>query len=857
MFSYDEIIGEGITNRKTQGFDDITVIHWVDDGKPRFAYMIDTMRGLTDGKPGFMSNLNTRGKYLKEVIKERTTSVHKAYISNEDSISRLLSHRPDIDGFVAGITDVKANFVLDSISTDALLKMSQKGHGEALFKLQEFTIKNSDHYNAIRISKGWGEDSAAWLKFVREETEEEVLDYIRYLQRQELRQTGAATRIGDEIDGVYKIFDKEGNLIVEEFPKATDKIPTKFVKSDKTVIELDVNRDVLTPKLTDIGPGQRKLTWSSLPDEFEIHGLKEQIENIQKEVSDALGLNRYNFYLFETPLAEMEDLQRQAGELFERKLADAGLTQGPSSQVSAYGLSNNYHPDDFENWMNSQACFASSRPYDHVCFIEDGGGKGKTVILSSETRKDYTDYVRHKFGEGAKGFADDIDRRYMEILKENLGEIIIGEYIEMAYSSKYAKTIKQYIHELYECIWEYQRLGKTLDEFSDISDETAIEVLNELKQQQGDLLDVISMLTNELHLIDYTWEIIYEPDGFVRQVLGYLDSLFSEALEGTLQPSKLTNKMSPTQEEIEDLKIHNLITFTDEYGEPVIINGKKAALKFDWNEVFENANNPLQQYGSEQNAYLLLPIYQQEIINKNSYKNYNEFEDENILLIDDHKSWSLSNIHMKLHVFKQNSLVDGNKQKNAWIEYLKVKGYSQDVINWIARGNHEYDLINSKLNEPIAKLSISIMLHEQNRLLNEFKVWLINMLREHDSIFEAWSQGSELNDIWNNFTFKKNGKIKANHDGCELTYDGLKKKQPVYMKFIDYATYSYLNETEDWSYISTMWSIGGYDSGMEEYVNKITIQGLGWIYSPDASPRRISKLSNWLIHNAFSVVGII
>ncbi|MCG3254726.1 MAG: hypothetical protein KAU62_01480 [Candidatus Heimdallarchaeota archaeon] len=172
-------------------------------------------------------------------------------------------------------------------------------------------------------------------------------------------------------------------------------------------------------------------------------------------------------------------------------------------------------------------------------------------------------------------------------------------------------------------------------------------------------------------------------------------------------------------------------------------------------------------------------------------------------------------------------------------------------------------------NSPITIETINTIAHEYNVILRDLEKWIVQELMIQETLqmngknsetflFSEWEQEElDMNTIWENMKFKKNGNIKAWYDGCELTYDGLKKKQRVHLAFIDFATYEYTNGTEDWSYMSEMWTIGGYSSGLEEYIGKLTQQGIHYIMRNELSAKKFVKMCQWLVRNVFSVVGII
>lgn len=141
-------------------------------------------------------------------------------------------------------------------------------------------------------------------------------------------------------------------------------------------------------------------------------------------------------------------------------------------------------------------------------------------------------------------------------------------------------------------------------------------------------------------------------------------------------------------------------------------------------------------------------------------------------------------------------------------------------------------------------------------LLYELKKWIVELLDNQDSIFERWDQSDlTLSEIWDNFKFKSNGVIKAWYDGCELTYDGLKKKNVVRLSFTNFVTFEYLDGTSDWSYTSLPWCLKGYSSKIESKIATIAQQGLR--YFKNVSDKKINKFYSWIVGNVFSIYGII
>ena len=136
------------------------------------------------------------------------------------------------------------------------------------------------------------------------------------------------------------------------------------------------------------------------------------------------------------------------------------------------------------------------------------------------------------------------------------------------------------------------------------------------------------------------------------------------------------------------------------------------------------------------------------------------------------------------------------------------------------------------------------------------RVCLIGRIRLRVNWNNRWLN-VRLRTIWDNLKFTRNGRIKAWHDDCELTYDGLKKKEVVHMTFIDFMIYEYLNETESWTYISEPYTPGGYGTKVEQYMGALTQQGMKYFSGELLDARKIGKLANWLVRNVFSIAGII
>lgn len=57
--------------------------------------------------------------------------------------------------------------------------------------------------------------------------------------------------------------------------------------------------------------------------------------------------------------------------------------------------------------------------------------------------------------------------------------------------------------------------------------------------------------------------------------------------------------------------------------------------------------------------------------------------------------------------------------------------------------------------------------------------------------------------------------------------------------------------------MSEMWTIGGYSSGLEQYVGELAVQGLRWMTQPEAATKKIAKLARWLVKNVFAITGIV
>jgi hypothetical protein len=257
------------------------------------------------------------------------------------------------------------------------------------------------------------------------------------------------------------------------------------------------------------------------------------------------------------------------------------------------------------------------------------------------------------------------------------------------------------------------------------------------------------------------------------------------------------------------------------------------------------------------------------------FKNDNqELEYEEETLAEDDYGWSEENLQIQTKYFYQERTIDTHKQKQAWLIYLQAKGYSDEILNWISNSNNKYNVLNDD-NTRGAKLATNAISHEYKILLRQFNNWIISILNEEkkvenselgrEEIFLVWEQCSlSKSELLKNFRFtpwlrrgKINGHIQAWHDNCDSTPDGLKLKKEVYLSFVDYVTFDYLNETSDWSYISETWNIEGYQSEMEQYINQLTSEGVNWIFSPSAQVKTTGRISRWLLSNVFSIIGVL
>lgn len=274
----------------------------------------------------------------------------------------------------------------------------------------------------------------------------------------------------------------------------------------------------------------------------------------------------------------------------------------------------------------------------------------------------------------------------------------------------------------------------------------------------------------------------------------------------------------------------------------------------------------MRKYG-DLGLYLLLPPSRTITKSSNQFTDETSSEDDynytyGSELSEGQDGWSMENIIMETHYFKQDSIVDTLKQRKAWVKYLEDNGYSPSITDYIYRHELKIDPLRPNNIEVKAASAINAIGHEYNRILRDFELWIISLLQNDLEFFTPWRASNlDYEDIKANFKFtnwrnKIKGTIKAWHDGCSLSPDGLKIKEPVYLSFIDFISYKYQNETSDWSYISQYWTIGGYSSELEEKIGTITQEGMKWILGPEATPKRIGKIGAWMINNVFSICGI-
>lgn len=327
-------------------------------------------------------------------------------------------------------------------------------------------------------------------------------------------------------------------------------------------------------------------------------------------------------------------------------------------------------------------------------------------------------------------------------------------------------------------------------------------------------------------------------------------------------PDQVNNKIDiQVQNTFETInhQYYGLIVFRDGYGTNVKLDNERVGIVFSWDELLNKPDNPIRNYvgGNSIGDYLLMNPFTTEFSSSNPVIDWALLEgvsqydpDPDIQNEFDLASqWSLDNVELASSLFSR------PEQRIAWKMYLNNKGYSEKVISFIDN-QKQFDVLHPENNDCDAVSAFNAIGHEYNMLLFEFKKWIVDLLNNHDYIFKKWDESNlELSDIWENFKFKGNGKIKAWYDGCELTYDGLKQKQVVSLAFTDFVSFEYLNGTTDWSYTSMPWSINGYNSNIESKMAQITQEGLRHFATGDV--KNANKFYGWIVGNVFSICGII
>jgi hypothetical protein len=297
--------------------------------------------------------------------------------------------------------------------------------------------------------------------------------------------------------------------------------------------------------------------------------------------------------------------------------------------------------------------------------------------------------------------------------------------------------------------------------------------------------------------------------------------------------------------------------------------------------MLERTDSPLNTIGREKAMFLLLnPFAETKFKTENpiieSFGGYTQMsigEDgepqRNVIDpigLRNELAWNIEKIEVKTMVFDQSYTYNYVRQKDAWADYLRAKGYSSEIIRWVHLGRHEYYPLSKEKNDDITALAINIIGHEYDSLMRELKLWIIEQLHQQQTgkitgIFENWEYSSATpNDVWRNFKFRNwrgkiTGRIKAWHDGLELNPDGLKIKQEVYLNFRDYAVIKYKNGTTEIVWANEHWTLPGYTSSLEEKIGQITIEGIRWFLSPDADEKIKIKIADWLIPNVFCIIG--
>jgi len=632
-------------------------------------------------------------------------------------------------------------------------------------------------------------------------------------------------------------------------------MPVRFVTPADGIStpSLNIDQKFLQPQIRNvkIKDGQEWITrprvaWNDLPTEIsDISWLKTKIEEIQQQIGKELGFDNYHFEYQIVSLDLIERIQREAAARFQEELIKEGLIEGIYSsgtssgwQVTVIGLSNNLHPAQITRWMEQSSWYYGMKYYDNIMLIEDG-------VTSETIFKQGTDSGKNLVS---------LTRGEREIFLENLPFRVSSAWCASLDPHAYTKELQSaFYHYLdnYKLLTTAKASGdKALAEGYENSLQLIIKRLEELES-----ILKIQIGYSSRASID-AWK------EWIDDYIGAFGLKPKKAVSLSDYNSYLQNSYS----NITNSRFNSIISFMDNEGEYIEINGERVNIQFNWRDLFEKSSNPLYKYGGNIGLYLLLPPGVTSTSSSNTLFNWDSIEDstgaiDNDVLQDFRNTediWSIDNIHMVTEMFKQDKHIDSYRQKQAWVNYLIQKGYSSDIIDWVKGKNHKYHPLQPDSNSKTATLAISAINHEYMCILREFKVWIVKLLRLKDPVFKIWEESSlTLEDVWENFKFGSKGIVKAWHDNAELTYDGLKKKEIVSLTFIDFMSYEYLNGTEDWTYISEPYVFGGYNSGIEQYVNTLTQQGMKWMMINSDNTAKILKLCRWLTKNIFSIAGVL
>ncbi|MCK4612697.1 MAG: hypothetical protein KAU62_16190, partial [Candidatus Heimdallarchaeota archaeon] len=867
---------------KNNGIDDIAIIHWVDaEGEPHFVSLVDTYKGGAKGNPlsshkkhiydNTIDGVDQAGrKYYEKATEVRQEFLKENLLKQEYEV--LIKWRQDSQ-MLDELIYYRTTHCLDSRATDGIAKIgipvgyTGGGGSNFLFLTTYHTVYGSDHYVQRAIIELFDNNIANWNEdlykaFVHAETEKIMLGYVKELQMEELVLTGRMTEVGEILDdGTIKYFDEKGRLLLRTDNRQVltiEEMAVRFINpadGGKTS-SLLIDQQFLQPQIRNMGiwDGQEWITrprvaWNDLPTEIsDISWLEIKIEEIQQQIGKELGFDNYHFEYQIVSLDLIERIQREAAAMFQERLIKEGLIEGIYSsgtssgwQVTVIGLSNDLHPAQITRWIEESSWYYGMKNYENIIFIEDGV-KSETVF------KQGTDS-----GHGLVS----LTRGEREIFLENLPFRVTSAWCAGLDPHAYKR-------ELQSAIYHFQDSYKLHT--------NAIAAGNKALAKE---------YKNTCELII---ERIYELEGIIKIRISYTrkaslapihkwkewidDYITSSGLKPkkAISTSNYNSYQQDSYSNITNSRFNSIISFMDKEGKYIEINGERVNIQFNWRDLFEKTSNPLYKYGGNIGLYLLLPPGETYTSSSNTLFDWDSIEDstgaiDNDVLQDFRNTediWSIDNIHMETEMFKQDKHIDSYRQKQAWVNYLIQKGYSTEIIDWVKGKNHKYHPLQPDSNSKTATLAISAITHEYMSILREFKVWIVRLLFLRDSVFKIWEESSlTLEDVWGNFKFKTNGIIKAWHDNAELTYDGLKKKEIVSITFIDFMSYEYLNGTEDWTYISEPYVFGGYNSGIEQYVNTLTQQGMKWMMINSDNTAKILKLCRWLTKNIFSIAGVL